>query len=100
MSTLTPYWLAAGIVFAIGFVALIISAHMLRKVLAVGLMTNGAFIFLVATAARSPSPDPLTHALVLTGLVISVSATALALVMMRRLHEEWGVRTLREESEP
>jgi multicomponent Na+:H+ antiporter subunit C len=43
----------------------------------------------VAIAYRGPAqaPDALPHALVLTGIVVAVSATALALALGRRLRE-------------
>lgn len=94
MSALTPWWLAAAALFALGFASLAMHRHLLRKVLSVCVMVNGIFVFLVALAARTPDPDPLPHALVLTGIVISVSATALVLVLMRRLHRQWGITQL------
>ena len=94
MSALTPWWLTAAALFAIGFAALALHRHLLRKVLAVCVMVNGIFVFLIGLAARTPDPDPLPQALVLTGIVISVSATALVLVLMRRLHQQWGITEL------
>ncbi len=45
-------------------------------------------MMLIAVAYRGPGvpPDPVPHALVLTGIVVAVSATALALALARRLH--------------
>jgi len=45
------------------------------------------FHVLVAVAYRGidRAPDPIPHALVLTGIVVAVSATALALALARRL---------------
>ena len=94
MSALTPYWLSAAALIAIGFVSLLLHRELLRRLLAVCVLVNGVFVFLVALAARAPEPDPLPHALVLTGIVISVSATALALVWVRVLEGEWGVRDI------
>jgi len=53
-------------------------------------MGAGVFMLLIAVAYRGPGlpPDPLPHALVLTGIVVAVSATALALALARRLHAE------------
>jgi multicomponent Na+:H+ antiporter subunit C len=47
------------------------------------------FMLFVAIAYRGPEqpPDALPHALVLTGIVVAVSATALALALGRRLRE-------------
>ena len=42
---------------------------------------------LIASAYRAPHglPDPVPHAMVLTGIVVAVSMTALALVLAGRL---------------
>jgi multicomponent Na+:H+ antiporter subunit C len=62
--------------------------HLLRKIIAANLVGTGVFVVFIALARRaSPtSPDPVPHALVLTGIVVSVSATALALALANRLH--------------
>ncbi|MFT5450146.1 MAG: multicomponent Na+:H+ antiporter subunit C [Gammaproteobacteria bacterium] len=97
MTPLTPYWLCAAALFSLGFASLLLHRELLRKVLAMCVMVNGIFVFMVALAARTPQPDPLPHALVLTGIVVSVSATALALVVVRHLHKNWGISDLDSE---
>ena len=72
--------------FALGLYALIIHAHLLRKILALNIMGSGVFMLLVALAKRSGDMvDPVPHAMVITGIVVAVSATALALVLMLKL---------------
>lgn len=68
---------------------LFMSEHPLRKIIAANLLGSGVFLVLIALARRGPgsSPDPVPHALVLTGIVVSVSATALALTLARRLND-------------
>ena len=63
---------------------------LLRKVLALNVMGSGVFLLLIAAAYRGPdaAPDPVPHALVLTGIVVAVSATALALALGRRLRRD------------
>ena len=73
------YLIVAAILWAAGLHGLMVARHVLRRIIAVNIMTSGVFLALVALAARTADPDPVLHALVLTGLVISVSATALAL---------------------
>lgn len=62
----------------------------LRRVVAANIMGVGVFLVLIATAYRGPHTpaDPLPHALVLTGIVVAVSATALALALHRWLSRE------------
>ncbi|WP_198265237.1 sodium:proton antiporter [sulfur-oxidizing endosymbiont of Gigantopelta aegis] len=77
--------------FCMGFYALILHPHLLRKILAINVMSSGVFMLLVALADRSQAllnqsaPDPVPHAMVITGIVVAVSATALALTLMLRV---------------
>ncbi len=52
-------------------------------------MGAGVFHILVAVAYRGTetAPDPVPQALVLTGIVVAVSATALALTLGQRLDQ-------------
>lgn len=79
--------LAGVLLFIIGLGGLFFCGHVLRKILAVNLAGSGLFLVLVALARRNPDapPDPVPHALVLTGIVVAVSMTAVALVFYRRL---------------
>lgn len=82
------YAAAAVCMFAIGLLSVVDGeTHPVRKILAVNVMGSGVFLLLVATARRTGStlPDPVPHALVLTGIVVSVSATALALAITKRI---------------
>lgn len=82
MTEVSLYLLAGLGLFVIGIHGLLTLSSMLRRIMAVNLMSSGVFLLLTALAARQPEPDPVLHALVVTGLVVSISATALAL----RLH--------------
>ena len=73
------YLMTGAVLWSLGLHGMMVTRHVLRRVIAINIMTGGVFLVLVALAARQPDPDPVLHALVLTGLVISVSATALAL---------------------
>jgi multicomponent Na+:H+ antiporter subunit C len=92
MSAAVLYALMGVALFSIGLYGLLAHAHLLRKVLALNFMGSGVFAVFVATAWRGPqvSPDPVPHALVLTGIVVAVSATAFALALIRRVHAETG----------
>ena len=78
--------------FSLGLYALIVHTHLLRKILAINVMGSGVFLVLVALARRSAdaSPDAVPQAMVITGIVVAVSATALALTLMLKLTEETG----------
>ena len=96
------YMLAGAALFAIGFFGIIGRTHLLKKILAVNIMGNGVFIVFIATAARTAGAvaDPIPHAMVLTGIVVSVCATGLALALADRVHVAAGRPELVEESEP
>lgn len=100
MSLFLLYALTSMVLFCLGFYALIARTHLLRKILAINIMGSGIFLLLVAVARRSPGamPDPVPHAMVLTGIVVAVSATALTLGLARRLHAETGAVSLPEDS--
>jgi len=83
--------MAAMGLFTIGLYIVLIEAHLLRKIMALNIMGSSIFLLLIAIAARhSPPIDPLPHAIVLIGLVIMVSFTALALRLARRIDQETG----------
>lgn len=82
------YGLSGCLIAGLGLRSALLSASLIRRVLAINVMGAGVFMLLVAVAYRGPGlpPDPVPHALVLTGIVVAVSATALALALIRRLH--------------
>jgi len=98
MNTLFFYALIGVGLFCLGLYALVVQAHLLRKILALNVMGNGVFLLLVALAGRSgEQPDPVPHAMVITGIVVAVSATALALVLMLRVTAETGTAEFPEK---
>ncbi len=92
MSAAFLYALVGIGLFSLGLYALIVHAHLLRKILAINVMGSGIFLVLVALAGRTgeTQPDAVPHAMVITGIVVAVSATALALSLMLKLNAESG----------
>ena len=88
MTTATIFGLAGVAVFGIGLFGALAARDLLRRVLALKLCSVGASFVLVAAAWRPDGEmaDPVPHALVITGIVVMVSATAVALTLIRRLH--------------
>jgi len=99
MNAIHWYALVGVGLFALGIYALIMHAHLLRKILAINVMGSGLFLVLIALAKRTGNvaPDPVPHAMVITGIVVAVSATALALTLMLRVNEETGRAELVDE---
>lgn len=100
MNTATLFALVGVGLFSLGLHGLIVHAHLLRKVLAINVMGSGVFLVLVSLARRVPgqSVDPVPHAMVITGIVVAVSATAFALGLMLKVKASSGSAEL-DESE-
>jgi multicomponent Na+:H+ antiporter subunit C len=82
------YAMSGAAVFSIALYGVFSCKDVLRKIIAANLLGSGVFLILVAIARRSPAEvDPVPHTLVLTGIVVSVSATACALALARRLRD-------------
>jgi multicomponent Na+:H+ antiporter subunit C len=86
-------------VFALGVAGVVLIRQLLRRILAFNLMGSGAFLVLVGLAQRADEPDPVPQAMVLTGIVVAVAATALALALVRRLHRLTGRLELSEDDD-
>jgi len=101
MSVSGLYGLVGIALFGLGLHGLIAFPHLLRKILALNVMGSGVFLTLVALAVgpRGTPPDPVPHAMVLTGLVVAVSATALALGLACRVQETTGSPRLPEDED-
>lgn len=98
MSQHQLYSLAGVALFCLGLHALLARRHLLRKILALNVLGSGVFLLLVAQARRGELPDPVPHAMVLTGIVVAVSATALALSLARRIRLVDGAARLPEDT--
>jgi multicomponent Na+:H+ antiporter subunit C len=97
MSTGLLFALIGSMLFAMGVAGVVLIAQLLRRILAFNLMGSGAFLVLVGLAQRNDVPDPVPQAMVLTGIVVAVAATALALALTRRLHALTGHLELPED---
>ena len=81
------YSIASIGLFGIGLFGLIVVRHIIRKILAINIMSVGVFMLLVASASHvNGAPDPVLHAMVLTGIVVAIAGTALALFLASKIH--------------
>ena len=83
------YGLTGVALFALGLRGALLQRELLGRVLAINVCGAGVFLVFVSIAYRGLelAPDPVPQALVLTGIVVAVSATALALALGRHLRE-------------
>jgi multicomponent Na+:H+ antiporter subunit C len=104
MSAVSIFGLCAAIAVGLGLYGLIANPQPLRKILAFNLLGSGVFLLFGVVARRGAAAgfggDPIPQALVITGIVVAFSATALAVALLLRLFQATGSATLRETDAP
>src|SRR5262249_61974508 len=102
MTPATLYGLMGAGLVGLGLYGLVVHPHTLRKILAFNILGGGVFLLFGVIARRGASAgvggDPVPQALVITGIVVAFSATALAVALLLRLFQETGKATLRAEA--
>lgn len=82
MSPTDFYSLIGVALFTMGVYSMAVQTDDVRRIVSLNVIGVGVFMVLVAGAQGSePFADPVPHAMVLTGIVVSVSATAFALAL-------------------
>jgi multicomponent Na+:H+ antiporter subunit C len=101
MSTYLLYTFAGGLLFVLALYGAISARHLLRKIMALNIMGSGIFLLLISVARRNMTevPDPVPHAMVLTGIVVTLAVTAFALSIARRIYTQTGRTTLSPDEE-
>jgi len=85
---------AAGLA-GIGLYGVLIAGHLLRKLLALNVTGMAVFLLLITLGGRATgTPDAVSQAMVLTGIVVAVSATGFALALLLALHRATGETSL------
>lgn len=109
------HYMAAMILFCIGLHTVIVRRNIIKKLIGVNIMETSVFFFFISlgyleggiapirigNADPARMVNPLPQALILTGIVVAVSITALALSMVILLYRQYGTldvdRLMREE---
>jgi multicomponent Na+:H+ antiporter subunit C len=98
----TLFGLCAAVLIGLGLYGLIVNPHPLRKILAFNVVGSGVFLLFGAIAHRSAAAgmggDPVPQALLITGIVVAFSATALAVALLLRLFDETGSVTISSDA--
>lgn len=96
---------AAVILFGIGFTTLLLHKNMIKKIIGLNIMDTAIYLFLAAmgyvdgrlapivengVTDADAYINPIPSGLVLTGIVVSVSVTALMLSLTIRLYRRYG----------
>lgn len=99
------------ILFGIGFTMLLLHRNLIKKIMGMNIMDTAVYLFLASrgyiTGRMVPIVmdgikdasvyiNPVPSGLVLTGIVVSVSTTALMLALTIRLYERYGSLDLDE----
>ena len=102
MSAATIFGLCAAAVAGLGLYGLITNPQPLRKIIAFNLLGSGVFMLFGVVARRGAAAgfggDPVPQALVITGIVVAFSATALAIALVLRLFQASGSATLQADA--
>ncbi len=88
--SLSVFALTGAVLVGLGVYGLLARAHMLRRVIAFNLIGSGLFLLFGAAAARSTDVDPIPQALIITGIVVALSASALAVGLVVALARSTG----------
>jgi len=95
--SLTVFALTGAALVAFGVYGLLARPHLLRRVIAFNLIGSGLFLFLGAAGARGAGVDPIPQALIITGIVVALSASALAVGLVVALAQSTGTACLPDE---
>ncbi|WP_051134182.1 NADH-quinone oxidoreductase subunit K [Methylocystis sp. ATCC 49242] len=89
MNAITLAGLGGAALVGLGLYGLVTNPHLLRKIVAFNVMGGGVFLLFGAIARRGAAAgvgaDPVPQALVITGIVVAFSATALAVALLLRV---------------
>lgn len=88
--SLTAFALTGSALVGLGVYGLLAQPHLLRRVIAFNLIGSGLFLFFGAAGARGVGLDPIPQALIITGIVVALSASALAVALVIALARSSG----------
>jgi len=98
------HYIGAMVLFCIGLYTVIVRRNIIKKLIGLNIMETSVFFFYISlgyldggiapirTGGADPSRmvNPIPQALILTGIVVAVSVTALALSLVILLYRQYG----------
>jgi multicomponent Na+:H+ antiporter subunit C len=105
------YEAVSMILFGIGFTTLLLHPNLLKKIIGLNIMDTAIYLFLAAKGyiegklapiivngdlAMETYINPIPSSLVLTGIVVSVSVTAISLSLVQRLYRKYNTLNIDE----
>ena len=99
LSTAPRFALCGAALVGIGLYGLVTRRHLLRRLVAFNVIGSGIFLLFGATGARRPElgVDPVPQAMIITGIVVALSATALVAALIARHAQLTGRAALPED---
>jgi multicomponent Na+:H+ antiporter subunit C len=98
MNSATMFGYCGAMLVGLGLFGLVTNPEILRKILAFNVLGSGVFLLFGVIARRGAAAglgaDPVPQALVITGIVVAFSATAMAVALLVRFNEETGEITM------
>lgn len=102
MTAATLAGLTGTALIGLGLYGLLVHPHPLRKIVGFNLLGSGVFLLFGIIARKGAAAgfpaDPVPQAMVITGIVIAFSATALAVALLLRLYAVGRSITLRPDA--
>lgn len=96
----TLFGLCGAALVGVGFYGFAVHANVLRRLLAFNGIGSGIFVMLGAARTRAPqtTSDPVPQALIITGIVVALSATALVVALLVAYARASGTPRLPEDA--
>jgi len=98
-------YIVAATLFVIGLYTVIAKSNLIKKFMGLNIIETSVFLFIVSSGAivggkapiigegvssKTAFVNPIPQALILTGIVVAMSTTAVALSLMIKLYEQCG----------
>ena len=95
----TVFGLCGAGLIGLGLYGFLLHRNLLRRVLAFNVIGSGIFMMFGAAGYRAPGmgADPVPQALIITGIVVALAATALAVALIVRFAHLGGALMLPED---
>ena len=105
------YEAVSMILFGIGFTTMLLHPNLIKKIIGLNIMDTAIYLFLAAKGyiegklapiivngdlAMETYINPIPSSLVLTGIVVSVSVTAISLSLVQRLYRKYNTLDIDE----
>lgn len=99
MTAATVFALTGAALAGLGVYGLLALPHLLRRLIAFNTISSGLFLFFGAVGLRGGESDPIPQAMIITGIVVALSASALGVGLVVALARSRGEATLPGEED-